>query len=166
MKTMALTRIALHAQGVHNISELQRSNIFLPPRLSKYPQEHSTCLLRSWVRSRGSIQLYRQFAEIAIFEHIMQLILHHLRFLLYIQSIDVEGSLGLIAAICSDHSLRRGRWWKSNHPGNEHHIWSSQAWRKYLISGIDKNRCQNRKVSIESILESILTSARASLHQY
>jgi hypothetical protein len=31
-----------------------------------------------------------------------------------------------------------------------------QAWRKYLISGIDKNRCQNRKVSIESILESIL----------
>jgi hypothetical protein len=31
-----------------------------------------------------------------------------------------------------------------------------QAWRKYLISGIDKNRCQNRKISIESILESIL----------
>ena len=33
-----------------------------------------------------------------------------------------------------------------------------QAWRKYLISGIDKNRCQNRKISIESILESILTT--------
>ncbi len=30
----------------------------------------------------------------------------------------------------------------------------TQAWRKYLISGIDKNRCQNRKVSI-------LTSSRA-----
>jgi hypothetical protein len=32
----------------------------------------------------------------------------------------------------------------------------AQAWRKYLISGIDKNRCQNRKVSI-------LTSSRADV---